>query len=146
MLPTMNRRRELTRSPFDWFDREFDRMLSDRWGREPETFGVAYPADVREDDSNVYIEAELPGFKKDEVEIAIEQGTLTITAERREKDRDEKKEGYHLSERSFRRYQRAFALPTQVDETGAEAKLDSGVLHLTLPKSQEVKPRQIEIK
>jgi len=144
MLPVLNRRRELLNDPFDWFDRDLDRMLG-RWWNEPRSFGGAYPVDIWEDDDNVHVEAEMPGFKKDEIDITLEQGILNITAERKQTE-EQGPEGHHLRERRFSRYQRSFTLPTSVDESGCDATLEDGVLHLTFPKTPEVKPRRIAVK
>lgn len=144
MLP-MTRRGE---SPFDLL-REFDRAFD--WpaywrgdgGRAAEMTG-AYPVDIREDDNQVYIEAELPGFTKDEIEVTMEQGVLTINAQRKHEER--RGEEQHLSERRFTRVSRSFRLPTPVDENQIDAHLENGVLTLSLPKREEVKPRRIEVK
>src|SRR5947207_14562605 len=84
-------------------------------------FGV----DVREDADHIYVEAELPGFKKDDLDITLENQTLTISAERK----DESKPGGQeqgemlLNERRYRRFQRSFTLPPTVDESTVNAKL-----------------------
>ena len=143
MLPTVRSRRTLPNWGWEWPDREFDRMLS-QWFGDQDGLTATYPVDIREDENNVYVDAELPGFSKDDVDISVEQGVLHITAERKE---EEKPEGeHHLRERRYRRFQRSFTLPSTVDEAKADAKLDNGVLHLSLPKSEEVKPRRISIK
>ena len=146
MLP-MTRRGE---SPFDLlrdFERAFDWPTWARGGdggQWPEQTAAAYPCDIREDDNNVIVEAELPGFKKDEVEVTMEQGVLTINAQR--KHEEHKGEEQHLTERRFTRVTRSFRLPTPVDENDVKAELDNGILRLTLPKREEVKPRRIEVK
>mgnify|MGYP005846398843 CR=1 FL=1 len=126
-------------SPFDLVRREFDRMLGD-W----DDAGVAvYPVDIREDQDRLYIEAELPGFTREQIDVSIENGVLTINAERKP---DEKNgQGVHLRERRFTRVSRSFTLPNTIDPEKVDAKLDAGVLHLTLTKRDEVKPRKISI-
>lgn len=148
MLPTTIQNRGLLNDPFRWADREFDRMLRN-WagdGGQLQQLTAAYPVDIREDEKNVYVEAEMPGFKKDEINVTVEEGILHITAERSEQPDQQEEQGYHLRERRYSRFHRAFTLPTAVDESKADAKLDEGVLHLTLPKTAEVQPRKIEVK
>ncbi len=127
------------RNDFDPFD-----QLVGRWFGEDNgaTLG-AYPVDIHEDDEHLYVEIELPGFTKDEVEATFENGVLSITAERK---RDESHKGQvHLAERRFTRVARSFALPDTFDESNITARLDNGVLHLVLNKREEVKPRRIEV-
>jgi len=123
---------------------ELSRALSKNWFDEGEATSLgAYPVDIHEDDDHVYVEAELPGFDKDEVEVTLENGILRINAERKS---EEKKGQPHLTERRFTRVSRAFSLPTTVDEGKVDAKLNDGVLNLTLDKRDEVKPRKIQVK
>ena len=105
----------------------------------------SYPVDVEEDENAIMIEAELPGFKREEIVVNGENGVLTIKAERSAKEHDLKKKR-HMSERRYTRVQRAFTLPRTVDGSDVDAKLDGGVLTLTLKKTEESKPRKIEIR
>ena len=143
MFPIM--RRSNVYDPVDTVQREFDRALG-RWfggdGGDYELIG-AYPVDIREDDEHVYVDAEIPGFKKDEINVTMENGMLHISGERKvEKTKGES----HLSERRYTKISRSFTLPTAVNESNVDAKLDNGVLHLILNKREEVKPRKIEVK
>ena len=104
-----------------------------------------YPVDVDEDDEKITIEAEMPGFKRDEIDVNVENGVLTIKAERSSKDASDGKKR-HMAERRFTRVQRAFTLPRTVDGSEVDAGLKDGVLTLTLKKSEESKPRKIEIR
>ncbi len=144
MLPTQVRRAGRTDTPIDFLQDEFNRMLSRWWseGSERGTTGI-YPVDIREDDDHIYVEAELPGFKREEVDVTLENGMLHILAHRKE---EEKKGEAHVAERRFVRVARSFTLPNTVDETKVDAKLTDGVLYLTLNKREEVKPRKIEVK
>jgi len=127
------------------FHREFDTALSRIFGGGDggqirwSPFGV----DVREDADHIYVEAELPGFKKDDVDITLENQTLTISAERKEET--EKKGDYLLNERRYQRFLRSFTLPPTVDEKKVDAKLNDGVLSITLNKREETKPRKIQV-
>lgn len=137
--------------PYEAVQREFDGMLNRFFGGRPVQNGGSYLApyavDVREDGDHIYVEAELPGFKKDEVDITLENQTLTITAERREEQKrgEEKKGELLLHERRFTRFQRSFTLPPTVDEQSVNAKLADGVLTITLNKREETKPRKIQV-
>ncbi len=104
-----------------------------------------YPVDVEEDDDQIVIEAELPGFKQEEIDVNVENGVLTIKAVRQPKESDGKKKR-HMSERRYTRVQRAFTLPRTVDGSDVDARLDGGVLTLTLKKTEESKPRKIQIR
>jgi len=143
MLPTKRRGWLSLDRPVDVFD-ELNRMLSKAWLDEGDSGGFgAYPVDIREDDDHVYVDAELPGFTNRDVEVTLENGVLRIAAERQTEN---KKGQTHLFERRFTRINRAFTLPTTVNEDKVDAKLTDGVLHLTLHKREEVKPRKIAIK
>src|SRR5690606_11818256 len=104
-----------------------------------------YAVDVREDADHIYVEAELPGFRKEDVDITLENQTLTITAERKEEKDDQKKGDLLLHERRYSRFERSFTLPPTVDESKCDAKLADGVLTITLDKREESKPRKISV-
>lgn len=124
-------------------DRAFDRFWGNNWPQWAGDLTASYPVDIREDDNHITVEAELPGFRKDEIDVTMEQGLLSINAQRKE----EQKEGeQHLTERHHRRVSRSFRLPSAVDESQIEAHLQDGILTLRLPKRDEVKPRKIEVK
>ena len=131
-------------SPFDMLDREFGRLLRG-WtpeGAREEGLGW-YPVDIREDENNIYIDAELPGFTREQINITLERGVLTLSAERGQEQSDAQP---HLQERRFHRVTRSFSMPDTVDENNVDAHLENGVLKLTLRKREEVKPRRIEVK
>ena len=107
---------------------------------------VQIPAvDIAETDKAFRITAELPGMKKEDVDISVSQGRLTIKGEKRE-EREEKEKGYYLSERRYGTFQRSFQLPSQADADRIEAKFDNGVLTLTVPKSAEALKSEKKIK
>ena len=122
-----------------------DRFMSPWWWETPaeEELTGAYPVDIREEDGKLVVDAEMPGFKRDEIDVSVENGVLRIQAERK----PEETEGTeHLKERRYTRVERAFTLPAEVDDSDVDAKLQEGVLHLELPKSKESQPRRIEVK
>ena len=129
-------------TPMDMVRRELENWMGAPIDEGRELVGK-YPVDIHEDKDFVYVDAEMPGFKKEEVNVTFENGVLTITGERRV---EEKKGDIHLTERRFTKVRRSFTLPNTVDEGKVEANLVNGVLHLKLHKKEEVKPRKIEIK
>ena len=153
-LPTRVHRGQ-TYDPFEGAQREFDTMLNRFFGgREVAAangsggYLAPYAVDVREDGDHIYVEAELPGFKKDEVDITLENQTLTISAERRSETKnggDQKQGDLLLHERRYTRFLRSFTLPPIVDEGSVNAKLHDGVLTITLNKREETKPRKISV-
>lgn len=114
-------------------------------GREAGLFSNWSPAlDVSHDKDQVYVRAELPGMKKDEIDISLHNGMISISGER--KHGDETKEGENFrSERFFGRFNRSVALPTRVDSNNVQASYKDGVLTVTLPKAEEAKPKQIQV-
>ena len=125
--------------PFDLMDRMLGRYADT--GEIPAEL-APYAVDVHEDADHFYVEAELPGFTKEEVDITLEDGVLSIRAER--KTETKQREPLHL-ERRWTQFQRAFTLPTAVNENSVKAAMDKGVLTITLDKREEVKPRKIAI-
>src|SRR6202453_3720152 len=137
--------RALAVAPFEGVQRDFESMLGRMInGRGEGNIRLApYAVDVREDADHLYVEAELPGFKKDEVDITLENQTLTISGERRNTPENEKKGDWLLNERRYTRFLRSFTLPPTVDSQTVNAKLQDGVLNITINKREESKPRKI---
>ena len=143
MLPTLMRRRShpLLSATFDPFPDFFDRAADD--AETSDLYGV-YPVDIHEDDTQIHVEAELPGFTREQIDVTLDGGVLSITAHRDEQP--ERPGTTHLAQRRFTRINRRFSMPDSLDEQNVEAKLEHGVLHLTLAKRPEVQPRKIEVK
>ena len=140
MLPTLHK---VWDTPFELL-RDVDRAFNGRFNYDNDDLTAKYPVDIHEDAEGLTVSAELPGFKKEEIDISIDNGLLTISAHRAS---TEKKEGTtHLNERRYTRVRRQFSLPTSVDASKVDAKLKDGVLTLHLPKKDEVKPHKIEVK
>ena len=147
-LPTRVNRGQI--DPFEHVQREFDGLMNRFMGsRETGDGGgfAPYAVDVREDADHLYVEAELPGFRKEDVDITLENQTLTIAAQRTTETRngDEKKGDLLLHERRYNRFLRSFTLPPTVDEQACQAKLNDGVLTITLNKREESKPRKVQV-
>jgi HSP20 family protein len=128
------------------FENAFNRWLGVRDGNGSQAL-APYGVDIREDADHFYVEAELPGFRKEEVDITLENQTLTISAERKyeSKQGDDKKGELLLHERRYSRFLRSFTLPPTVDEGSVNARLADGVLTITLNKREETKPRKIQV-
>ncbi|MCL4235953.1 MAG: Hsp20/alpha crystallin family protein, partial [Deltaproteobacteria bacterium] len=99
---------------------------------------------VWEDGDNIFLALERPGLAKEDVKIHVENGRLTISGENKF-ERDEKKETFHLVERRYGRFERSFNLGDQVDVEKIAAKMDKGILTVTLGKKEISKPKQIEV-
>jgi HSP20 family protein len=102
--------------------------------------------DVSESDKEIQIVAELPGLKQEDVDLSLADDVLTIRGETRE-SREEREKQYHLTERSYGRFERSFQLPDFVDRERIAARFENGLLTVTLPKSEKARPsaRRIEI-
>ena len=103
--------------------------------------------DMYEEGDNVIVKVKAPGFKEDQIEITIEGGRVCITgkAEEEEEEKDKKRKYYRKEFRS-QSFTRTVDLPVQVKADKAEADFDDGVLTLTLPKSEEAKPKTVKVK
>lgn len=126
----------------DEVNRLFDGSPGDR---EEFLRGWTPAIDVHADKDNVFVQAELPGMKKEDIEIALHDGVLSISGERKSEDTREEN-GTYRSERYFGRFHRSIPLETQVNASKVSAQYKDGLLTITLPKAEEVKPKQIEIK
>jgi HSP20 family protein len=91
------------------------------------------------------VRTDLPGVKKEDVNITMENGVLTITAERKSEYADKEGEQALRKEVSYGRYVRSLRLGTQIDEKGVKASYQDGVLELALPKAEQAKPRKISV-
>lgn len=103
-----------------------------------------FPLDVRERDDNYEIRAELPGVRPEDLDITVQGGMLTIRAQTRQEE-ERPGENWILRERRTGIYERSITLPTSVDVDQAQARFEHGVLHLTLPKAAEARPKRIPI-
>src|SRR2546430_15737931 len=102
-------------------------------------------ADITEDDKEYIIKAELPDLKKEEVKVAVENGVLTISGERKF-EKEEKKRKYHRVERAYGTFMRSFTLPDDANASNVKAEFKDGILTVHLPKSEHAKPKHIDVK
>lgn len=100
--------------------------------------------DIYETDKEIVLKAELPEMLEKDIDIKVEDNVLSITGERR-MEKEVKEENYHRIERAYGSFNRSFTLPRTVDREGIKAAYKDGVLKVTLPKKEEVKPKQIKI-
>ncbi len=92
--------------------------------------------DISEDKNNIIVEAEIPGVKKDNIKITLQDNILTIEGEKK-KETEEKERNYYRSERTYGSFKRSFTLPVEVDSEKVDAKFDNGMLHVSLKKLEE---------
>src|SRR6516225_1473632 len=124
-------------------DHLFDRFLGGSFFGRPAPSGRAEPAaalapnvDIRENDKEIILEAELPGIDEKDVELVVRDGVLSLKGEKK-LERDEKKDNYHLVERSYGSFERSFQLPDSTDEAQIKAEFNKGVLRVIVPKRAE---------
>lgn len=129
---------DLFRPFVDDFFPPFARMGSNM--RTPET-------DVMETEDEIRVVCELPGMRSEDISVSLENNILTISGEKRE-ERDEKDEKgtFHLTERRWGKFSRAFVLPREVEADRIQAEYREGLLTVTVPKSERAKPRRIEVR
>jgi HSP20 family protein len=141
-----------TWSPFDRLstlrdemNRLFDISLPAYGGREDRLLGVWNPPlDVFQDKDHVFVKAELPGMKKEDIQISLQENTLTVSGERRH-EKEVKEGDSYRSERFFGRFHRSVTLPVPVQTDNVKAQYKDGILTVTLAKAEEAKPKQIEV-
>lgn len=124
---------------------ELDRMFEDLFGRSTRGWASWSPAaDLYETEEDYVLELELPGFERDELELTLEQGILTISGQRASEG-EARGRAYRVRERSTGRFTRSFSLPRAVDPSEVEAEMRDGVLRVTMQKAAEAKPRKIDV-
>jgi len=131
----------------DQMNRLFDTAFSSAsrpTGQESATSLWAPSVDIVETPEKLTFQAEVPGFKEDDLHLSVEAGTLSLEGERRFEE-ETKEKTYHRVERSYGRFFRSFALPSNVDATQVKANLANGILTVDLPKREEARSKQIPI-
>ena len=127
------------------FTREVDRMFDAFFGGEGEARRWVPAMDVWEEGEHFVLKADLPGVTESDVSIEVQDGTLTVSGERRSEERKEGA-GWYRYERSSGSFSRSLTLPEGVNPDGIEAEFATGVLTVRIPKPEERKPRRVEIK
>jgi len=138
-----------TWTPFDRLTTlrdEMNRLFDVSWpSRDTGLFGGWSPAlDVHDDKDSFFVNVELPGMKKEDIEISLRDGTLSVSGERKHERSHGEGESFR-SERYFGKFQRSVTLPSMVDSSKVKASYKDGVLSIELPKAEEAKPKHIEV-
>lgn len=128
-------------------DRMFDDFLTPRreWGLLEGRWDWDPAVDIEETKNAYHLKAEVPGLNKEDVKITYSDNVLTLSGEKREEKTEEGKK-VHRVERSYGAFQRCFTFPAAVKADKIEAAYKDGILTVTVPKSEDAKPREIEIK
>lgn len=122
------------------FQDTLNRMLSDEASGRP----WVPPVDILENENDLVLKADLPGVKMEDIDIRLENGTLTLKGQRKFEDTGEGK-GYHRMERAYGTFVRAFTLPDSVDPEKVSAEYKDGVLTVTMGKKEVAKPRSVKV-
>lgn len=141
-------RRGEDREPLSFFDGWFDDFIPMFSRKEMKEFNSIMKTDVKETEKDYILDVDLPGFKKEDVNLNLENGYLTISAKREHKvDNENRKENFVRRERSFGQFSRSFYVG-DVEQDEIEAHLENGILTIKLPKEEEKKAKsnRIEIK
>jgi HSP20 family protein len=125
---------------FRSFEDAISRMLSEPRGARP----WSPPVDIYETENELVLKADLPDVKLADIEVRVENQTLTIKGERKF-EKEESVRGYHRIERNYGTFVRSFTLPASVDAEKVQAEYKNGVLTVKLPKKEAAKPRQVKI-
>ena len=124
----------------------FARVMPPTSGESSFGFADWTPAvDVSEDEKEYLIKAELPEVKREDVKVTVENGMLRITGERKF-EKEEKDKKYHRIERAYGSFERTFALPEDAKADAVAAEFKEGVLKVHLPKSEQAKPKPLDVK
>lgn len=145
----LTQRRPLRRVPS--MQDQFRRLLEDDFfkpffrGGEEDNWSTDYPAaDIFETKDDYILKLEVPGMKKDDIKVEINQNTLTVSGERKQ-DSDVKEDNYHRVERFYGSFNRSFTLPGETDTAKIKATMKDGILELKIPKAEEKKAKSISI-
>lgn len=128
----------------DEIDRLFEAPMSEFTNATQWLSGWTPALDVHEDKDNVVVRVELPGMKKEEIEVSVHDGSLSISGERKREEKHAEGEVYR-AERFFGRFLRTVELPSEVSSDKAKAQYVDGILTITLPKTEEAKPKHINV-
>jgi HSP20 family protein len=128
----------------DEIDRLFETPLAELAQATQLLSGWTPALDMYEDKDNLYVRAEMPGMKREEIDLSLHDGSLSISGERKQEQQHGEAEVYR-SERFFGRFQRTVTLPAPVAVDKVKAQYKDGILSITLPKTEEAKPKHIDV-
>jgi HSP20 family protein len=126
------------------FTRELDRVFDAFFGQTEQARRWVPPVDLVEAEDHFVLKADLPGLSEGDVNIEVQDGTLTISGERKA-EHEQREKGWYRIERSFGHFSRSLTLPDGVDPDRIAASFNTGVLEIRIPKPEERKPRRIAI-
>jgi len=130
----------------DAMDRLFSEAFTRPWGLADGGRGSGMPAiDMYQTDDDIIVKVAVPGMKPEDVQISVTGDMLSIKGETREQT-DTKEKAYHIREQRWGSFERAITLPTSVKSEKAQAEFENGILTVTLPKAEDVKPKMITVK
>jgi HSP20 family protein len=130
----------------DEFEELMERLFRSEEGRmTPAKEWFTPRVDFTENETHYEVKVDLPGLKPEEVKVELRNGDLWISGERKE-EKEEEGKTYHRIERRYGEFRRVLPLPVEVSEEKIEARVENGVLTVTVPKAETVKPKTIEIK
>ena len=130
---------------FNTLSGRFNRLFDFPHEENSDSLGAWSPAvDIYDKGAEVVIHAEVPGMKKEDIDVHVENNVLTIRGKKERKE-EVKEDGYFRTERSYGTFSRSFSLPTTVDVSKIVAEYKDGILTLSLPKEEQAKPRQIAV-
>jgi len=128
----------------DEIDRLFEAPIAELANPSRLLSGWTPALDVYEDKDNLFVKVELPGLKKEQIDISLHDGSLSISGERKGEEEHQEGEVYR-AERYYGRFQRTVTLPTPVASERVKAQYKDGILTVTLPKTEEAKPKHIDV-
>lgn len=131
----------------DLFSRNFNDIVDEFFNNSSSNYrkdSFMPSVDVSETDSQFEVSVELPGLKKEDINVDLEKGRLTISGERKFKNEEEGK-NFHRLETQYGKFSRSFYLPDTIDDESISAKYEDGILNITIKKSEEKVKKQIEI-
>nr|AQQ74587.1 hypothetical protein [uncultured bacterium] len=126
-------------------DRLFEQGFSRPWNLLSTEFQASFPVDIWETNDAVEVRAALPGYRPEDVDVSMVTDVLTIKATHPESEQEQSPPTYHRREIPYGSYSRSLRMPISVDSDRAEAHYEHGMLHLTLPKAEAMRPKQIKI-
>jgi len=128
------------------FSHEMDRLMDGLFSRGLVRFTDEWSptVDISETGDEVIVKAEVPGMTKEDISVFLQDNVLTLRGEKKQ-EKEEKEKTFHRVERSYGSFVRSFTLPTLVQADKVKAAYKDGVLQITLPKAEEVKPKEISI-
>lgn len=125
---------------------DMDRLFDMFFGAQPQDMEDLWrPAiDIEENNGNLMVRAEIPGMKKEDIKVSVKEDMLTISGERK-RENENKDKTFHRIERSYGQFRRMIRLPATVDAGKVKATYKDGVLNVTLPKPESMKPKNIDV-